>query len=99
MWMQTTNRTDVEKVWMNFTNSDGQTITQHWPVVKFLYTNEASVTIATNEAATRPSIFGYAGAGGGALLGLAYEDVVNGEEAGVMQTYGYHESVLIAPLG
>ena len=35
MFMQTVNRVDVEKVWVNFTNSDGATVTIHHPVVKF----------------------------------------------------------------
>ena len=96
MWMQTAHRTDIERVWVNFTNSDGQTITAHYPVVKFVKASNNS-SIGTNEAATRPSIFGYAGIGGGAFIGLAYEDVAN-NDVGIAQVYGYHESVLIAPL-
>ena len=96
MWMQTAHRTDIERVWVNFTNSDGQTITAHYPVVKFVKDSNNS-SIGTNEAATRPSIFGYAGIGGGAFIGLAYEDVAN-NDVGIAQVYGYHESVLIAPL-
>ena len=97
MWMQQANRTEVEKVWVNFTNSDGQTITAHYPVNKFMAGSNAS-SIATNEAASRPSVHGFAGASGGSLIGLAYEDTANGD-IGVAQVYGYHESVLIAPLG
>jgi|10_taG_2_1085330.scaffolds.fasta_scaffold00286_17 hypothetical protein len=94
MFMQTVNRSDTERVWVNFTNSDGLTITAHYPVVKILG-NTAS--ISTNEAATKAATFGYAGLGGGNIIGLAYEDVAN-NDVGIAQVYGYHESALIAPL-
>ena len=94
MWLQMVNQTDVERVWVSFTNSDGLTITAHYPVVKIL---KNTASISTNEAATKVATFGYAGLGGGLLIGLAYDDVANGA-IGVCQIYGYHESALIAPL-
>ena len=99
MFMQTVNRTDVEKVWVNFTNSDGATVTIHHPVVKF-HGSGTAASIVTNEAATNPAIFngGEKGNGGGCTIGIAYEDVVNGA-IGLCQVYGYHESALIAKIG
>ena len=98
MWMQQANRTEVEKVWVNFTNTDGQTVTAHYPVSKYLYTNASSVTIATNEAASRFAVHSYTGCEVGNFIGVAYEDVADGD-IGVAQVYGYHESLLIAPSG
>ena len=96
MFMQTVNRTDVEKVWVNFTNSDGATVTIHHPVVKF-HGSGTAASIVTNEAATRPAIYngGELGSGVGCTIGIAYEDVPNGE-VGLCQVYGYHESAVIA---
>ena len=98
MWMQQANRTEVEKVWVNFTNTDGQTVTAHYPVSKYLYTNAGSVTVATNEAASRFAVHSYTGSGNGNFIGVAYEDTADGD-IGVAQVYGYHESLLIAPIG
>tara|TARA_Y100000310_G_C20204966_1_gene588657 strand:- start:144 stop:626 length:483 start_codon:yes stop_codon:yes gene_type:complete len=99
MWMQTVNRSDVEKVWVNFTNSDGATVTIHYPVVKF-HGSGTAASIVTNEAATNPAIFngGEKGGGGGCTIGIAYEDVVN-NDVGICQVYGYHESAVLAKVG
>ena len=99
MWMQTVNRADVEKVWVNFTNSDGATVTIHHPVVKF-HGSGTAASIVTNEAATRPAIYngGELGGGGGCTIGIAYEDVAN-NAIGICQVYGYHESAVLAKTG
>jgi hypothetical protein len=66
--------------------------------VKFSAAGNAA-SISTNEAATRPSVFGApAGTGGGLIIGLAYEDVAN-NDVGIAQVYGYHESARMAALG
>ena len=99
MFMQTVNRTDVEKVWVNFTNSDGATVTIHHPVVKF-HGSGTAASIVTNEAATRPAIYngGELGSGVGCTIGIAYEDVPNGA-VGLCQVYGYHESAVLPRTG
>jgi len=93
MWMQTVNKADVEKVWVNFTNADGQTISLHHPVVKFMKMASAS-SVTVNDAASRPVIYGGGACGGGSFIGLADEDVAAGD-IGIAQVYGYHESVLV----
>ena len=45
MWMQTVNRSDNERVWVNFTNTDGQTITAYSPVSKMFWTNAKSLSV------------------------------------------------------
>lgn len=94
MWMQTSNRTDTERVWLNFTNSDGQTISVYYPVAKFTGTGNTA-SISTNEAASRAAIWGGAIKidAVGSLIGLAYEDVAD-NDVGVAQVYGYLESAL-----
>ena len=97
MWMQTAHRTEHERVWINFTNSDGQTITAHAPVNKILAPSNAT-SVGNNEAVSRPAnskITG--GITGTNFIGVAYEDVANGD-VGIAQIYGYHESILIAPV-
>ena len=56
-----------------------------------------AASIVTNEAATRPAIYngGELGSGVGCTIGIAYEDVPNGD-VGLCQVYGYHESAVIA---
>jgi hypothetical protein len=94
MWMQTVNRTDTERVWVNFTNSDGQTITLGYGVHKILGNKNAS-SVNTNEAASRVAIHSGVTATGGNLIGVAYEDVPNGD-VGIAQVYGYTESLKIS---
>ena len=95
MWMQTVNRTDTERVWVNFTNSDGQTITLGYGVHKILGNKNAS-SVNTNEAASRVAIHCKSVANtGGSLIGVAYEDVPNGD-VGIAQVYGYTESLKIS---
>lgn len=90
MIMQTVNRSDAEKVWVNVTNVDGQTVTTHYPV--FLMTNSKNTSsVGTNEAAQAANA---ATAGEGSFIGLANEDIAN-NDVGEVQVYGYHESALI----
>tara|TARA_R110000787_G_scaffold281734_1_gene393205 strand:+ start:351 stop:881 length:531 start_codon:yes stop_codon:yes gene_type:complete len=100
MWMQTVNRSDNERVWVNFTNTDGQTITAYSPVSKMFWTNAKSLSIAANEGNALVANVN-APAGGISkqnLIGVAYEDVANAD-VGIAQVYGYCESVMIAPWG
>ena len=96
MWMQPVNRTDTERVWVNFTNSDGQTITLGYGVHKILGNKNAS-SVNTNEAASRVAIHSGVTATGGNLIGVAYEDVPNGD-VGIAQVYGYTESLKMSTL-
>mgnify|MGYP005828676119 FL=1 len=92
MWMQTVNRSDTERVWVNFTNSDGQTVTLGYPVHRILGNANAS-SVNTNEAASRVAIHCKSVANtGGSLIGIAYEDVAN-NDVGIAQVYGYTESI------
>lgn len=97
MFMQTVNRTDTERVWVTVTNNSGHTLTTHFPVFKYT-TPKQSASVSTNEAGLISDTL-VAGTEGGACIGLAYEDIPNGEETGVVQVYGYHESVLVAATG
>ena len=91
MWMQVVNRDDMDRVWLNMTNVDGQTITTHYPVFKYtMATNTASV--AVNQCGQAPRATKAAGAEG-SFIGLAYEDIPKGS-SGIVQVYGYHESAL-----
>jgi len=93
MWMQTVNRTDTERVWVTVQNTSGHTLTQHYPVFKYdSAANTASVS--TNEAGLVSDGCGVASIEGN-LIGLAFEDIPDGSETGVVQVYGYHESVLL----
>ena len=99
MWMQTVNRSDTERVWVNFTNTDGQTITAYSPVSKMFWTNAKSLSIAANEGNALVANVN-APTGGISkqnLIGVAYEDVANAD-VGIAQVYGYCESAMIAPL-
>ena len=90
MILQTVNRSDAEKVWVNVTNVDGQTITTHYPV--FLMTNNKNTSsVGTNEVAQRANS---CLAGEGSFVGLAFEDIPD-NDVGQVQIYGYHESALI----
>lgn len=95
MWIQTLNKSDPERVFINVTNGEALTITTHWPAFKFVSaantasvsTNEAGVGCGTGTAVE-------AATGVGSFLGLAYEDIPPGAY-GVVQCYGYHESFLV----
>jgi hypothetical protein len=50
MLIQNVNRSSVERVWVNITNSDGQTLTSHHPVYKFLSLKNVA-SVSTNEGA------------------------------------------------
>jgi hypothetical protein len=97
MFMQTVNRTDTERVWVTVTNNSGHTLTTHFPVFKYSAAKNAS-SVSTNEAGLVSDTVA-AGEQPGACIGLAYEDIPNGEETGIVQVYGYHESVLVAAIG
>lgn len=88
MWMQTVNKADTERVWINVTNGGAASITTHWAAFKLCAINGAA-SVSTNEAGPRSSV-AVAGVGG-LMLGLAYEDIPPGQ-IGVVQVYGYHES-------
>ena len=92
MWMQTAHRTESERVWVNYTNSDGQTITAHYPIFKICATRNTA-SVSTNEYAQAATAVNVNGAEG-AYVGLSYEDVAD-NDVGVAQIYGYHESVLV----
>jgi len=97
MFMQTVNKSDTERVWVNVTNGDAATITTHWAMHKFgMDANIASVS--TNEGGLAAVSTGGTAAeqdgGEGGFIGLAYEDIPAGA-VGVVQAYGYHESFLV----
>ena len=88
------NRTDPEAAWIVATNSDGQTIAKNHPVFKILAL-ENTASVSTNEYASRASVAGNINADGvGNFVGLADEDIANGD-TGLVKVYGYHESCLI----
>jgi hypothetical protein len=92
MWMQTVNRADTERVWVNFTNRSGETLSARYPVFKITAAaNTASVS--TNDAA-KASVAGVTKGSEGSFIGMAYEDVAS-NDVGVAQVYGYFESALI----
>jgi len=93
MFIQQINRTDPERAWIVATNSDGQTITRHFPVFKIL-SSRNTASVSTNEYASRHAIAGGLLANDQCFVGLADEDIANGS-AGLVQIYGYHESVLV----
>lgn len=93
MFMQTVNRLDTERVWVTVNNTSGHTLTQHYPVFKY-DTAANAASVSTNEAGLISDTCGAASIEGN-LIGLAFEDIPNGSETGVVQVYGYHESVLL----
>ena len=95
MWMQTVNRTDTERVWINITNADAAVISNHAPVFRIL-ANANTASVANNEGATAFTATGRGAATSGALVGLAYEDIAVGA-VGAVQVYGYHESYTAMP--
>jgi hypothetical protein len=93
MQIQSVNRTDVERAYVNITNSDGQTLTSHYPVFKFgMSANTASV--ATNEGGRANNTGGEHADQLGAFIGLADGDIADGA-VGRVAVYGYHESALV----
>jgi hypothetical protein len=97
MWMQEVNKSDTERAWVIGSNVDGQTITAHTPVFKFLSKGNAA-SVSTNEVASRGAIVGGAALvpdAVGSFIGLAYEDIANLDAQGVIQVYGYHESAQV----
>jgi len=92
MWMQTLNKSDAERVFINVTNGEAQTITTHYPA--FLYVGDGNLSsVGGNEV----GLSGDSGtaisanSGLGSMIGLAYEDIAPGS-FGIVQCYGYHES-------
>ena len=91
MWIQSVNKDDVERVWVNATNTSGATVTAHWPVFKFL-----NASCSFNEVTAVGAQYAPTGDNpAAAFVGLAHEDIPNGA-VGVCQVYGYHESYLLA---
>jgi len=95
MFMQTVNRTDVERVFVVVNNTSGVTLSVHHPVMKYMNTGN-SASVATNEAGPPAKTNGDPAEGMGNLIGLAFEDIPDGQETGLVQVYGYHESVRCA---
>jgi hypothetical protein len=97
MWMQTVNKSDTERVWINITNGQAATLTVHYAVHKFT-TQANAASVSTNEGGTAGGGTGVVGAAiaqyEGAMIGLAYEDIASGA-TGAVQAYGYHESWLV----
>ncbi|MFA6043297.1 MAG: hypothetical protein WC786_06470 [Patescibacteria group bacterium] len=92
--MQTVNRTDTERVWINITNSDSAVLSNHSPVFRILG-NANPASVATNEGAGSFTTTGRTTNQMGGLVGLAYEDIAVGD-VGAVQVYGYHESFTLA---
>jgi hypothetical protein len=92
MWMQVVNKDEMDRVWLNMTNTDGQTISAHYPVFKYV-TSAIVASVNVNECGQAPRA-AEANTGEGSFIGLAYEDIPNGS-SGIVQVYGYHESALI----
>ena len=92
MWMQTVNRNDMDRVWIVISNYSGADIGQYDPVFKYVTAGNAA-SIAVNEGGSLTK----AGVGDTAMhmnhfLGIAYEDIPDKTETGLVQVYGYHES-------
>ena len=92
MFMQTVNRLDTERVWVTVNNTSGHTLTQHYPVFKYDGAANAA-SVSTNEAGLISDAVGGSDCVESNLIGLAFEDIPDGAETGVVQVYGYHESV------
>lgn len=92
MWMQTINKSDTERVWVNFINAEAQTVTCHYPVFLFVSDGNPS-SVGTNEAGLSGDSGKAVGTNAGlaSFIGLAYEDVPK-YTVGIAQVYGYHES-------
>lgn len=93
MWMQTVNRTDTERVWINVTNSDSVVISNHHPVFRIL-SNANTTSVSGNDGANTATATGRAANRGAGVVGLAYEDISIGD-VGPVQIYGYHESYAV----
>ena len=95
MFMTTVNKDETERVWINITNRDGQTISAHFPVFKLTGLGGVAASIPVNEGGSREAIVsGVEVHAAGGFIGLAFEDIANNGR-GVVQAYGYHESCLI----
>lgn len=92
MMMQSVNRSDVEVVYVNITNSDGQTLTAHHPVFKFL-ANRNTASVSTNEGGRATNTNAVASTPG-SFIGLADQDIADGQ-VGRVQVFGYHASALV----
>ena len=96
MWMQTVNRNDMDRVWIVVSNYSGADIGQYDPVFKYTTAGNAA-SIAVNEGGSLTK----AGIGDTAMhmnhfLGIAYEDIPDKTETGLVQVYGYCDSARLA---
>jgi hypothetical protein len=91
MLIQQVNRSSTERVWVNITNSDGQTLTSHHPVYKFLATENTS-SVSTNEGGRSNNATGKIANAVGSFVGIVDGDIADGD-VGKVQVYGYHESI------
>jgi len=95
MWMQTVNRNDMDRVWIVVSNYSGADIGEFDPVFKYVTAGNAA-SIATNEGAslTKAGV-GDTGMHMNHFLGIAYEDIPDKTETGLVQVYGYCDSARI----
>jgi|10_taG_2_1085330.scaffolds.fasta_scaffold76888_2 hypothetical protein len=94
MQLQTVNRSDAEKVFVNVTNVGGQTATNNQPVFAFTAAqNLASVGSNNNVTSIKRTV-----TSAGSFIGLADEDIVN-NAVGRVQVYGYKASCQVAGRG
>lgn len=96
MIIQESTRANTEVAWVNVLNVEGATLTTHWPVMRIQGPINANSVGAALDAALPTTAISAAGVGGG-VIGLADEDIPAGD-VGLVQVYGYHESVLVANL-
>ena len=90
MQLQTVNRSDAEKVFVNVTNYGGQTATNSQPVFAFTSQHNASSVNVNAASSVKRTVHSY-----GSFVGLADEDIAN-NAVGRVQVYGYKASCLIA---
>jgi|TARA_R110000737_G_C14420133_1_gene457609 hypothetical protein len=94
MQLQTINRSDAEKVFVNVTNIGGATIANSSPAFTFTQANLlASVGSNNNVTGVKVNTTAFIG-----FIGLADEDIAN-NSVGRVQVYGYKASAQIAGEG
>lgn len=91
--LQTVNRTDNDRLWLNVTNGGAATITSHHAVFKFVSAQNAA-SVSTNEAAIASIASGIIDDDVGSFMGLADGDITSAA-VGLVQAFGYHESVCV----
>jgi hypothetical protein len=98
MIIQTGTRESFERVWINVLNTQGASLTLHWPAGRYLTTGPTAASVVHAQNAGLPTTArGAIVGGGGNAIGLCDETIPAGD-VGLVQIYGYHASVLIAML-